>query len=167
MMFAPGMENAFIDPEIAYKINGLEKTLMQLCVKYLNGCDSVYSILFYRISQPKSSCIEQSVPLQGAIQGFMSEVLSGPMATSLILDNSKSNILRNIGAIPYTEKNLMQVFTEPMFEELQALQATIYPLTDEGMALYDDLLDPIIMPISAVAVCLNDSWFSLMAEWSD
>ena len=146
MKFAPGMENAYIHPELEIKIDALQFTLIQLCHDYLDGCNSVYSIYFYRISKPKSSSIELRVPLQEAIHGFMSEVLSGPLQT---------------------KKDLMQIFTMPMLEVLQALQATIYPLTDEGMLLYDELLKPSVMSISAVAVCINDFWFILMAEWSD
>ena len=167
MLFGPGMENVFIKSEIADKINGLGDTLEQLCGDYLDGCDSVYSIYFYAVSPPGASSLERSVPLREGIQGFVSGVLGGPMSGFVILDESKADVIRSIGAIPQTQEDLMQVFAAPMLDVLQTLQASVYPLTDEGELLYDDLLEPVVMSISTAAVRIEEHWFILMAEWSD
>ena len=164
---APGMENAFIQPEIENQILELQHTLRKLCRLYLDGCNSIYSIAFYRISPPEISNLGQNETLQGGIRAFMAEVLGGPMGGFLILDESKTDIIQGIGAIPPTQENLMNLFTTPMLEVLQSLQASIYSLTDEAEEMYDDLLNPIVMPISMAAVCIRDYWFILMSIWSD
>lgn len=89
------------------------------------------------------------------------------MGGFVILDESKADLIRSIGAIPQTQEDLMQVFAAPMLDVLQTLQASVYPLTDEGELLYDDLLEPVVMSISTAAVRIDEQWFILMAEWSD
>ena len=152
---------------ITETINALECNLDQLCNKYLDGCNSVYSIEFYEISQPDPLDLDKRFDdLQDGLRQFLTGVFSGPMGGFVILDKSKADLIRSIGAIPSAKENLMNIFMTPMLEALQPLQPSFFTLSDEGEQKYDKLFNP-IMSLSFAAICIQDAWFIMMAAWSD
>ena len=112
---------------------------------------------------PETKIPAQSVTLKEGIQDFVSKMMND----WAIVNNNMSNYIRNIGVVPPTQEDLIRIFTTPILEMLQSLQASFYLLTDDGEIFYDDLLKPSVESICTAAIRINDFWFILMAEWSD
>jgi hypothetical protein len=162
------MDHQLSNQTIMETIDALELNLTRLCQKYLDGCNSGYSIDFYKISPPDPLDLDKRFDdLQDGLRQFLTGVFGGPMGGFVILDKSKADLINSIGAIPSTQENLMNVFMTPMLEALQPLQPSFYTLSDEGEQKYDKLLKPVIMSISVAAICIQDMWFIMMATWSD
>ena len=164
MFFAPGMENVFVPSEIADRINRLEDTLQDLCDLYLDGCNSVYSIYFYKISPPEPSSLQRSFTLQEGIQAFMSDVVGGGY---LVPEETQAARIRSVGANPPTREDIIKAFSVQIVEVLQPLQSSVFSLTNEDYQMYEDLLKPSTMSVGKIALCIKNYWFILMGEWSD
>ena len=162
------MDQPLSIPEVTQQLNALESKLHRLCRAYLDGCDSVYYIGFREISPPDPSDLTERIDdLETGLRQFLSGVIAGPMGGFVILEESKADVIRSIGAIPPTQADLKELFLKPMLETLQPLQPVFHVVSDEGELKYDELLKPVIMSVSYAALCIRDTWYILMAEWSD
>lgn len=154
--------------ELDALLGGLSQRLNWLCCEHLNGLNSVYTIGFHRIAPPKPADLERQYDdLTDGLRQFLSDMFAGPSAGFVVLDQSAADVIHGMGAIPPTNEDLMALFLAPMLETLRPLQPSLYALTLRGERKYDWLLKPIVMSISVMAVRIDDTWYILMAIWSD
>ena len=167
MIYDRGMEHLPVPPDIADCVNDLQDRLNRLCTQHLDGCNSVYSVGFYRVAQPEFSSFQRSLSLQEGIRDFFQEFLSGPMGGFVLVDDNKGDILSSIGAIPPTDLDLMGVFSAPVLDALSPLRPSVFSLTDEAQLMFEERLHPIAMSISQLALSIRGCWFIMMGAWSD